>query len=70
VRLDLGFDAPVPPSAHIETLAGGFQFTEGPLEFPAGYLWFSDAVGNVVREWSPMEIIAIIRPGPHGLKPT
>jgi hypothetical protein len=32
----------------------GFQFTEGPLRFPEGYLWFSDVIGNVVRQWSPM----------------
>src|SRR6185312_12880128 len=39
-------------STHIEKLAGGFQFTEGPLWFPTGHLWFSDVIGNVVRQWS------------------
>jgi gluconolactonase len=64
VRLDPAFDALVPASAHIEKLAGGFQFTEGPLWFPAGYLWFSDVVGNVVRQWSPDgKVIEILRPG-------
>ena len=64
VRLDPAFDALVPAAAHIEKLAGGFQFTEGPLWFPAGYLWFSDVVGNVVRQWSPDgKVIEILRPG-------
>src|SRR5690242_12990445 len=52
-RLDPQLNALVPESAKIEKLAGGFQFIEGPLYFPAGYLWFSDVVGNVVRQWSP-----------------
>ncbi|MDQ2901298.1 MAG: SMP-30/gluconolactonase/LRE family protein [Acidobacteriota bacterium] len=63
-RLDPALDALVPASAKIEKLAGGFQFTEGPLWFPAGYLWFSDVVGNVVRQWSPDgKVIEILRPG-------
>jgi gluconolactonase len=64
VRLDPAFDSLVPPSARIEKLAGGFQFTEGPLWFPAGYLWFSDVTGNVVRQWSPDgKVVEILRPG-------
>ncbi|MFN7996016.1 MAG: SMP-30/gluconolactonase/LRE family protein [Bryobacteraceae bacterium] len=64
VRLDPAFDALVPKTAHIEKLAGGFQFTEGPLWFPAGHLWFSDVMGNVVRQWSPDgKVIEILRPG-------
>ena len=31
----------------------GFTFIEGPLWRPPGVLWFSDVVGNVVRQWSP-----------------
>jgi gluconolactonase len=63
-RLDSRFDSLVPASARIEKLAGGFQFIEGPLWFPAGYLWFSDVVGNVVRQWSPDgKVIEILRPG-------
>lgn len=63
-RLDASLDALVPPAAQVEKLAGGFQFTEGPLWFPAGHLWFSDVVGNVVRQWSPDgKVIEILRPG-------
>jgi gluconolactonase len=64
VRLSPALDELAPPSAKIEKLAGGFQFTEGPLWFPAGYIWFSDVTGNVVRQWSPDgKVIEILRPG-------
>jgi gluconolactonase len=53
-RLDPALDQIVPKEAAIEKLAGGFQFTEGPLWRPqVQVLWFSDVVGNVVRQWSP-----------------
>ena len=50
VRLDPALDAIVPANAPVEKVAGGFQFTEGPLWRPSeGRLWFSDVVGNVLR---------------------
>lgn len=64
VRLDPAFDTLVPKDAHIEKLAGGFTFTEGPVWLPSHVLWFSDVVGNVVRQWSPDgKVIEILRPG-------
>jgi gluconolactonase len=64
LRLDSRLDSLIPASAHIEKLAGDFQFTEGPLWFPAGYLWFSDVIGNVVRQWSPDgKVTEILRNG-------
>lgn len=63
VRTDPALDGLVPQSAAIEKLAGGFEFIEGPLWFPAGHLWFSDVVGNVVRQWSPSGVTEILRPG-------
>jgi gluconolactonase len=54
LRLDPALDHLVPKDVAIEKLAGGFQFTEGPLWRPQlQVLWFSDVVGNVVRQWSP-----------------
>src|SRR6266550_62421 len=53
LRVDPALDALVPKDARIEKLAGGFQFTEGPVWRTEGVLWFSDVVGNVVRQWSP-----------------
>ena len=64
VRLDPALDALVPASAKIEKLATGFGFTEGPLWFPEGYLWFSDVTGNVVRQWGPDgKVTEVLRPG-------
>lgn len=64
LRVDPQLDSLVPPNAVIEKLAGGFQFIEGPLWFPAGYLWFSDVQGNVVRQWSPDgKVTEILKPG-------
>jgi gluconolactonase len=63
VRVDPALDAIVPEEARIEKIGSGFQFTEGPLWFPAGHLWFSDVVGNVVRQWSPSGVTEVLRPG-------
>ncbi len=63
-RLHPDLDALIAPDAAIEQIAGGFIFTEGPLWRPDGVLWFSDIVGNVVRQWSPGgQIVEILRPG-------
>jgi gluconolactonase len=64
VRLDPAFDALVPRDAQIEKLSGGFTFIEGPLWRPEGALWFSDVIGNVVRQWTPDgKVVEILRPG-------
>ena len=64
MRLDPAFDALVPQDAQIEKLADGFTFTEGPIWRPSGVLWFSDVVGNVVRQWSPDgRVTEILNPG-------
>jgi gluconolactonase len=63
-RLDPSFDRLVPGDARIEKVAGGFTFIEGPLWRPSGALWFSDVVGNVVRQWSPGGgVVELLRPG-------
>lgn len=64
VRMDPSLDSIIPTDAKIEKIAGGFSFTEGPLWRPSGELWFSDVVGNVVRQWSPTGgVTEILRPG-------
>jgi gluconolactonase len=64
VRLDPAFDSLVPAGAGIEKLAGGFTFTEGPIWRPSQVLWFSDVVGNLVRQWAPDGTITVIlQPG-------
>jgi gluconolactonase len=57
-------DELVPKDAQIEKLAGGFTFIEGPLWRPSQALWFSDVVGDVVRQWTPDgKVTEILRPG-------
>jgi gluconolactonase len=56
-RLDPAFLAIALEDAQIEKVAGGFQFTEGPLWRPAGCLFFSDVVGNVVRSVTPDGVV-------------
>jgi gluconolactonase len=64
LRLDPLLDALVPKDAQIEKLADGFTFIEGPLWRLSNALWFSDVVGNVVRQWTPDgKVIEILKPG-------
>jgi sugar lactone lactonase YvrE len=37
----------------LEKLAGGFQFTEGPIWIPDGYLLFSDIPASIIYKWTP-----------------
>lgn len=68
-RLDPALDALIPQNAKVEKVAGGFIFTEGPLWRPSMGLWFSDVIGDVVRQWSPDgKVIEILHP--MGFPPT
>ena len=61
VRLDPALDRIVPQGARIEKLAGGFQFTEGPVWQPDGYLLFSDPNANTIYRWSPDGAVSVFR---------
>lgn len=51
-RLDPALDQLIPPGAVIEKLAGGFEWSEGPVWVSRGnYLLFSDVPRNVVFKW-------------------
>jgi len=51
-RLDPQFDALIPPTATIEKLAEGYDWSEGPVWIRAGgYLLFSDVPMNTVYSW-------------------
>jgi gluconolactonase len=64
LRRGASINAIIPDGAVIEKLADGFTFIEGPLWRPSLGLWFSDVVGNVVRQWSPDgKVTEILRPG-------
>jgi len=62
VRKDPALDAIVAPDAKIEKLAGGFQFTEGPVWVrDGGYRLFSDPNNNLIYRWSEDEGVSIYR---------
>ena len=61
VRKDPSLDKIVPASATIEKIAEGFQFTEGPVWHPDGYLLFSDPNNNVIYRWTPDGQVSIYR---------
>ena len=52
-RIDPGFDRIAPPDAKIERVAGNFQWSEGPVWHPDGYLLFSDLMENAIMKWTP-----------------
>jgi len=63
-RLDPALDALIPADARIEKVAEGFTFIEGPLWRPAGAVWFSDVIANVIRQWSTDGTVTeVLRPG-------
>jgi len=45
--------------AKIKKIAGGFQFTEGPVWHPDGYLLFSDIPANKIFKYLPGEDISV-----------
>jgi gluconolactonase len=62
VRLDPAVNRIIPADAKLEKLAGGFQFTEGPVWHPDGYLLFSDPNANTIYRWSPDGAVSVYRP--------
>jgi gluconolactonase len=48
-----GLDAVVPPDAELERVAGGFEFTDGPVWTRDGALLFSSPNTNTIYRWTP-----------------
>ena len=46
-------EAIIAPDTEVEKVAGGFEFTEGPVWHPDGYLLFSDIPANTIYKWQP-----------------
>lgn len=46
--------------AKVEKVTNGFQFTEGPVWVPAGYLLFSDIPADTIYKWTPRSTSADI----------
>jgi gluconolactonase len=71
-RLDPALDAIVPPNAKVERVASGFEWTEGPVWVPSGYLLFSAMRRNSIMKWVPGEGVSVFfRPSKsQGSKPS
>jgi gluconolactonase len=54
------------PDAQVEQVAAGFQFTEGPVWHPDGYLLFSDIPADTIYRWTPGEAKATVYRRPSG----
>ncbi len=54
VRINPELDQVLDPDTKIEKVAEGFQFTEGPVWHPEGYLLFSDPNANVIYRFDPV----------------
>jgi gluconolactonase len=62
LRVDPAIDRIVPRDAQIEKLAGGFQFTEGPVWVKdGGYLLFSDPNANMIYRYSTDGQVSVYR---------
>jgi gluconolactonase len=60
-KRDPALDAIVPADARLERVASGFEFIEGPIWVPDGYLLFSDPNRNTIYRYTPDEGVAIFR---------
>jgi gluconolactonase len=60
-RLAAELDDVVPPGAELEQVAGGFEFTEGPVWSPEGALLFSSPNTNAIYRWDPRGEVTVFR---------
>jgi gluconolactonase len=51
----------VPPDARLERVAGGFEFTEGPVWSPERALLFSSPNTNAIYRWDPRGEVTVFR---------
>lgn len=60
-RTDARLDAIVPSDAKLEKVAGGFEFTEGPVWTRDGALLFSSPNTNAIYRWTPAGAVTVFR---------
>ena len=60
-RTDEGLDAILPAAAALEQVAGGFEFTEGPVWTRDGALLFSSPNTNAIYRWTPTGQVTVFR---------
>jgi gluconolactonase len=56
-----GLDDVVTPDARLEQVAGGFEFTEGPVWSADGSLLFSSPNTNSIYRWDPRGAVTVFR---------
>lgn len=61
-RAHPGLDAILPADPGLERVAGGFEFTEGPVWAPEGALLFSSPNTNAIYRWDPAGSVSVFRP--------
>jgi gluconolactonase len=60
-RLDARLDDIVPEDVRLERVAGGFEFTEGPVWTRDGALLFSSPNTNAIYRWAPHGAVTVFR---------
>ncbi len=60
-RTDPRLDSIVPVDARLEKVAGGFEFTEGPVWASDGALLFSSPNTNAIYRWTPAGAVTVFR---------
>ena len=60
--VDTRLDEVVPAGVRLERIAGGFEFTEGPVWTRDGALLFSSPNTNAIYRWSPRGGVGVFRP--------
>jgi gluconolactonase len=60
-RADAALEGIVPAGVRLERVAGGFEFTEGPVWTPDGALLFSSPNTNTIYRWTP-GVVTVFRP--------
>jgi gluconolactonase len=60
-RSSAKLDEIVPPDARLEQIAGGFEFTEGPVWSREGALLFSSPNTNAIYRWDPIGKVTVFR---------
>jgi gluconolactonase len=57
-----GLGSIVPPGTRVERVAGGCEFTEGPVWACDGALLFSSPNTNAIYRWAPVGTVIVFRP--------
>ncbi len=60
-RVDPRLDGVLPPDPRLERVAGGFEFTEGPVWTRDGALLFSSPNTNAIYRWAPAGTVTVFR---------